>query len=513
MARETNVTTAERDPPDVPERRSQGSLAGHSVNYMISSTLAVIGGAILLPVYTHTLSTAEYGLLETALRFVGICMVVGFLGIRQAYARIFFEQESTQGRRALTTTTVAANALITVFMVFPLVLVGSVVARHYGFDQLTVWRSVGLTLWVGFEATFLVGLTALQVRLRSRAFILAQGLRVTLLVSVMFTSLKVLHLGFDGALMGNVLVAMVSGAISALLLVREGGRQFSGAGFRDMVNFSLPYIPTAALSYVVGNADRFMVISIGSVASLGLLAFASKITEIGLSVFSAPVDNVWAPFAFGVCHEADGPTKIGRLYTRFAAIYILLAVGVSLASPIVIKLLASEVYEPAADLVPIVAMGWLFGVLGTMSDIGILIAKRTRWKPVLVGVCAACAIALQLVLTPRFGIVGAAVASTLTNIIGFSLVRTFSNRFYRLVLNKGHFLAMTLAACVAFLLGREVERVVPSLWGDVLGSAVGSAIYLVVIIRAQIVSVDDLWDYAERTGVLRLMGPLGKRRA
>lgn len=501
MGSESEAVDSSGDKAVELERETKGSLAGHSVNYMVSSSLAVIGGAILLPVYTHTLSTAEYGLLETALRFVGICMVVGFLGIRQAYARIFFDRRSESERRALTTTTVAANALITVLMVFPLVLIGSAVGRHFGFDQLTLSRCIYLTLWVGFEATFLVGLTALQVRLSSRAFIVAQGLRVALLVSVTFTLLKTLRLGFDGALLGNLLVAMTSGSVAAVMLVREGGFQFSRSSFHEMVKFGLPYIPTAALGYVMGNADRFMVISTGAVASLGLLAFASKITEIGLSVFSAPVDNVWAPYAFGVCRDDDGPVKIGQLYTRFASVFVLLALGVSLASPIVIKILASDVYGPAADLVPIVAITWLFGVLGTLSDIGLLIAKKTRWKPVVVAVGAACAISFQLLLTPKYGVIGAAVASAVTSIIVFGLVRVLSNRYYRLVLNKKHFLVMTLAASIAFMAGRGIEDLFQSLFGYFLGSAVGSVIYVAAIIGTGIVTLEELGDLAERTGL------------
>ena len=48
----------------------------------------------MLPVYTHALVPAQYGLLETALRFVNVCLLIGFLGIRQAYVRFYFDNPS-----------------------------------------------------------------------------------------------------------------------------------------------------------------------------------------------------------------------------------------------------------------------------------------------------------------------------------------------------------------------------------------------------------------------------------
>ena len=68
-------------------------------------------------------------------------------------------------------------------------------------------------------------------------------------------------------------------------------------------------------------------------------------------VFSGPVDYVWSPYALSVHADADGPRKIGATYTKFAAIYVLMALGASLAAPIGVSLLAKSDYAFAARLV------------------------------------------------------------------------------------------------------------------------------------------------------------------
>ena len=44
---------------------SGGEVARHSLIYIVGSAISVIGGVLMVPVYTHTLSTTDYGLLDT----------------------------------------------------------------------------------------------------------------------------------------------------------------------------------------------------------------------------------------------------------------------------------------------------------------------------------------------------------------------------------------------------------------------------------------------------------------
>ncbi len=190
--------------------------------------------------------------------------------------------------------------------------------------------------------------------MRSRQFVIVQLSRLLLLILLNVTLLRVFHLGLDGALIGNLAVAVSSGLVTAVVLLRSAGLQPSTEYFKELVTFGLPYIPAVVFSYVIGNADRLALIHFGAVASLGLLALAGKIGEMAVMVFSGPVDYVWSPYALSVYAEADGPKKIGATYTKFVAMYVLMALGASLAAPIGVSLLAKSDYAFAARLVPIV---------------------------------------------------------------------------------------------------------------------------------------------------------------
>lgn len=480
-----------------------GSLANHSINYLGGSVVAMIGGLVMLPIYTRALSTAEYGILETTLRFVSVCMLVAFLGLRQAYARLFFEDDLEQRKRILTSTTLITNILVSFVIMFPLILLGSLLASRFGFPFLPVASSIALATWLAFESTFMIGLSYLQVRLQSRQFVLAQSCRVVLLVALNFTLLHFFEMGVSGALLGNLVAAVISGGIAGFLLFKYSGFGISVPALKEMTSFGLPYIPSALFGYVFGNADRFAIIYFGEIAALGLLALASKIGEMALSIVFMPIDNVWSPFAFSVHKDTDGPKRIGRLFTLYVALCILLALVVSLAAPLAVSALATPSYQFAAELVPIVAIGWTFSVLATLSDIGILIAKQTRLKPLILAAGACIALSLQFLLTPFAGIVGSAVATTLTLIAHFIITRTVANRYFRFTTQSKDFLVMSIAAGFAYFIGREIARALPMLPGSIFGIAFAISFYTYAMHKSGVISFSELIHVAKNSGLSR----------
>jgi O-antigen/teichoic acid export membrane protein len=490
------------EPPVASNRSSGGDVARHSLIYVVGSAISVVGGVVMVPVYTHTLSTADYGLLDTILRLVTMCMSVAFLGMRQAYQRLYFDMRTAANSRTLTSTIVLANFAVAILVLFPLMALASLAGRHFGAENVTVLRSAALALWIAFEATYMIGLSHMQVRMRSRQFVIAQSSRLLLLISINLVLLKVFHLGLNGALIGNLSASVLSGLFALAVLLRSAGLRVSTKFFKEVVAFGLPYIPTVVFVYVISNADRLALIHFGAVASLGLLALAGKMGELALMVFSGPVDNVWSPYALSIYGDANGPKKIGALYSKFVAVYVLMALGVSLAAPIGVSLLAKSDYEFAARLVPIIALGWVFNVLTTLSDIGILISKKTWMKPLANGLVSVIAVGLQFLLTPRFGVIGAAVGTALSYMALFVIIRSISQRAYRMVTRPRDFVIIAVSASAALLAGMHlIYANGSSLWWSLAASILGVSAYGIVLLLTGVIEIADVRSITSIVGV------------
>lgn len=475
-----------------------GNLAQHSVAYAFGAGVAMLGGILLLPVYTHALSPAEYGLLETTLRFVNMCLVVAFVGLRQGYLRFFFDGTSDSWQKTLTSTTVLGALLIGACVLLPLFALASLFASPLVGQRFTLSDSLLLTLWLTLEAIYLVGLSSLQVRFQSGRYVAAQCVRAALLVLTNYFMLNILELGLTGALLGNLLVASASGLIASTLLLRWAGTSISVQVVRNLVRFGAPYIPTAIFAYIWANADRLSLLHFGFAASLGLLSLASKLGEMAVAILTAPLENIWMPYALSVHRQPDGPRKIGDLFMRYIAILIALGLLMSLAAPLAVRILAAEEYAPASDLVPVIVVGCIFFSAAILSDIGIVIAKQTRLKPLLAAATAAVAITLQLILTPWLGLTGAVIGTSLTAVCQYLIVHFVASRFFRFEVRPRILLLIVVGATASFIVGRLLQNALPSFAGSALSILVGLGIYLTVVNATRLITLEDVKQLALR---------------
>ena len=480
------------------QSRTAGNPANHAATYFVGSLVAVLGGIIMLPVYTRALSPAEYGLLETVLRFVTVCMFVAFSGLRQGYMRLAFDNSSPDWRRLLTSTTIVGVVAVALGVILPLVAVGLTIARAFHLTDLPSTFSVILAIWLAFEAAYLIGLVFLQIGFNSRAFMLAQGGRVIGLLTINFITLHFLKMGLTGALLGNLATSVVSGAISAGLLLRWAGVRVSKATLRELIAFGLPYIPSAIFVYIVGNADRLTLLHFGIIGSLGLLSLASKMGEMALSLLASPIENVWMPYAFAVREDSDGPEKIGRLYTRYSAFSAIVAVAISLGAPLAIRVLATNRYADAAQFVPIVAIGCVFVNLSALADLGILIAKQTRLKPFIFASVAAVDVTLQVLLVPRAEVLGAVVATAIAGIFQFTLIHAVAGRFFRIQTRSRDMLGIVAGAGATYFVGRGLLGLMPSVVGNIVAIAIPLTAYVLLIDRLGIITRHDVGDFIRR---------------
>jgi O-antigen/teichoic acid export membrane protein len=495
---QTVEVTDPRDPGAGGTSAHAEHLGKHSVTYVVGSVAALLGGVVLLPVYTNALTPAEYGVLETVLRFVSLCIVVAFAGLKQGYLRFYFDQTTEEWHRKLTSTTVASVGIIGFAVMMPLLALLSLFSSHLQVPQFNLTSSLLLSVWLSFEAVYTVGLAFLQVRFLSQQYLIAQCARVILLVSVNTLFLHSFELGLNGALLGNLTVAVVSGLVSVGLLVRWAGLRISAHTIKELVRYGTPYIPTAVFAYIIGNADRLSMLHYGMAATLGLLSLAAKLGEMALSVLTTPLENIWMPYAFAVHNETDGPQKIGMLFSRYIAIMILAALLLCLGAPIAISLLATPAYQDAVELVPIVAIACIFFAAANLTDIGILIAKKTHLKPFIFAATAAVAVALQVLFTPRAGVVGAITATAITAIFGYLIVNRVARRFYRFRADSRGLFIVILAAGTALFVGKAIHGFFPSLAGAFVALFAGTVIYLVSLQASRLLTFADALEFVNQ---------------
>ncbi len=286
----------------------------------------------------------------------------------------------------------------------------------------------------------------------------AQGILNTVLViglNVFF--LPVLGLGVTGYVLSTVIADFLTTVVLVLstrLWRAVKPKSVSWDIIRTMLRFCLPLVPTTVFWWITGVSDRYMVAEMRSPEMNGLYTAAYKIPT--LLIYAVGIfDSAWK---LSVSSE-DDPEATRAFYSRVWRVYTTVAFlgggALMLSSRLFSRLLFADAYADAWVYIPVLTVATVFTALDTFLGSVYFAGKRTMWSMLTALVGALSNVALNLLLIPIYGAMGASVATFIAYFAVFilRLVTTrrlirFKQEWPRWVVNTA--LSLLLAGAVMF---------------------------------------------------------------
>ncbi len=108
---------------------------------------------------------------------------------------------------------------------------------------------------------------------------------------------------------------------------------------------------------------------------------------------------------------------------------VLLAAGLTAVADDAVRLMTTPDFYGAAKVVPWIAAGVVFQGIYLLTSIGLNITKQTKYYPIATGAAAVASVGANLVLIPRFGVMGAAWSNTMAYaVLAITAMRFFAAR-------------------------------------------------------------------------------------
>ena len=462
-------------------------------------------GFVTLPIYTRIFTTAEYGILSYTFSFTLLLMSVVLVGGDQVYVRFYFEADGDEERRTLTPT----------WLLF-LALWGSLVAL-----ALLPW-SGALARWSfeadGYAPLIVVAILGVPVGLINR--VCGHVLRArfqpglgaalnlaTAAMSIVFGLIGAVPLGMGlFGIFAGILVAEIVMLPLRLWSVRPLLRpRFSLSLLRRALAFGIPLVPTVLAAWVFTMSDRLMLSKLASLEEVGLYSVAAALVSV-ISLANVALAQAWGPHAV-VAYErtpARAPAFYGQIMTYVLASFGLLCVAVTTFGAEILHLLTVQEFYPAAKVIGPLALGIVAYATSQVTGIGVILRKKTKRLAVLSVCAAALNIVLNLVLIPRFGMMGAAWATAFSYLaltLGYLVAaqRLFATAYER---RRGLTIIVLL---VAFTLGVEYLPSLPlasslALKGTYFAAFIGALFLLRAFDRREIEALRMFCSRAWRRG-------------
>lgn len=464
--------------------------------YGLGDVAVSIVNFALLGLYVKYFDAADYGVIGMLGGLEVLAKIAFRFGLDGSFMRLFYDDDRPEARRRLAST----------IFFFLFALNGAVVlALLLAAPALSAWllgsQEYVAALRLMLVNTFAIGFTfipfhVLRMERKSVTFSAITLARAVMTSAVRLVLVVQFGMGVTGLYLADVLVTV--GVMAALLrwfapLIRP---IVSGAVLRDALRFGLPRVPHAAAQQVIAVGDKFILQKYVSLENVGIYSMA---VSFGLvqKLFLSAFESAWAPFYYATIREPDAPRIFRTITTYGIAVLALLTAGLSAVGRHAAEamthgyLMAPDDprWSDVSTVIAFTALGVFLQGFYLLTSIGLNITKQTRYYPVATISAAATSIVLNLFLIPRYGLVGAAWATSAGYAVQAALGFAFSQRFYPVAYEWGRLARV----CVAGLAAYGAAMMLPS-------------IHLAVSARSSLAPLPDL--FARGATVIIVFGGL-----
>lgn len=385
----------------------EDSFFKHVMIYGTGTLLLQAGSFLLLPLYTFYLTKEDYGTLDILSRAgqaLNICLMVQ--GIRLAATNFYKKAVNDNEKQQVVATLLS--------MLIPILIIAFFLVYYFS-DSLKYFLKISSDeiLLLGFSAVFLeailsLPLTTMQARLESLFFVKISLVQFFLRTCFIIFNVVILDMGVKGVLIGDctVLAIFVIFLVSRELII--GSIKPDIYKYKNILLFTLPFIPAASLGFFIQSADRFWLAKYVGIAEVGLFALAMKLLDGASSLVVTPVVRVWQARMYDVFDSPNASYEIGIWYSKIFRVYLFSFFTSVVFRSEIIKTIAPPSYYPAIMYVLPLSIAIFAMSMANLFESTYYFFQKTYCK-IPVNICSAITMGTLLYfIVPRYGTMGTA---------------------------------------------------------------------------------------------------------
>jgi len=402
-------------------------LGKHGAIYGIGSASSRLISFLMIPLYTHFLTPADYGVLQLVYLTTEVFSVIIGLRLAATVFRFYYEAEDLSERNTVISTALLGGGIAATVFLAPIFYLSSWLSGFVlaGKGQTALFQMALLSLWLQIPVN--VVLSYIQVREKSILFVFISLSRLITSFALNVYFVAIIQIGVQGILLSGLIVDVVTFAVAMPLVVRSVGFRFSWEWFMKMLRFSLPLVPMSLASMVIHASDRYFVRGYLSLSDTGIYTFGYKIGNSIHSLLYVSFSQIWNARRFAIEKEATAPLIYSKIFTYFIGFTCFIGLGISIFSKDIVRIISSDKYWQASDIIPLVVLCYVIYAIEDHVSTAIYLKKKTERISLAYMIAAAANLCFNFLLIPRYGMYGAVFATLfsfiLLNVTIFSLAQ------------------------------------------------------------------------------------------
>ncbi|HED08017.1 MAG TPA: hypothetical protein ENI57_07880 [Ignavibacteria bacterium] len=387
---------------------------------------------ILLPLYSNLIAPSEFGKYALLMSAYSIASIFYQSGLHAALTKFYLEEKDEQKRKDKFSTIL--NFIIVTGIIFSGIIflfskelsVLIIGGNDYS-DLITILFSA-----LFFETISFYVLHLLKTKEISNKVVFYSSIGAISNFVLNIILVYILREGVKGIFVSQLFSAVILIVILLPILKKEYLFKFNPVFLKQALRFSYPFIISGVLATAIDFSDRFILNHFLGIDEVGVYGFSYRIAMI-MNVFVISFRTAWTPHALNLFNIGDYKARYSDTFIKFLALGSVVLLIVSLLANELFSLnflginIFNDIYKPGIVILPYVLLGYLFNGLSSFYSVYPLTSGKSFHFLFSDGLGLAINLILNIIFIPVIGILGAAIATT----ISFSF-----SAFYLFIISK-----------------------------------------------------------------------------
>lgn len=389
-------------------------LLSDTIIYTLGNVLTQIVNFVLLPVFSRYLSPADFGIFYYTNTIQAFVFVFSTLSLNSFILRRYFELNDEQSKKKLFGTIFiflfAVNVLLLSLqlLLFPyLIHIFKLQIPFYPYFLLTVVNTF-LEFFCIFPQIYY------RIGRKPVAFLIFTSAKTILTVGLSLFLVIYLKWGLLGRFYGITILDISFAILSVIIIYRISILRFDLEILKKGLKFSLPLLPGTIAYIALGSVDRIVLERYYPISELGVYSISAAIGSV-LGVITLGYYRAIEPEIYRTFAQNDFKQKMGMFQQTFLLLTVPIGCMIILFSKEMLILLFSKAFFLSYSLIPFFVVAVLFKGLQSMAGVTLFALNKTKYDLFISCIGIGINIILCLILIPKYGKIGAAVATMMTS--------------------------------------------------------------------------------------------------
>lgn len=383
--------------------------------WMISATvIQMILSLFVNMVVARYLGKTNYGILNYSLSFINFFMGICTLGLNSITIKYLVNEKDNQGEimgTCLGMRIISSIISIIMIIIFVILLKGN--------EKVIIITTLLQSLSLIFESFTVINLWY-QYKLQSKYTAI-----ITFIAYIAMVSYKVILVVLKKNVIWFAFSHCVSSIVIAILLYiiykKQKGPKFSFSKLKgkELLGQSYHFILSSLMVAIYAQTDKIMIGSmIDDISAVGLYAVSTTIISLW-SFLPSTIINSFQPVILEYKKTAVNKykMKLKQLYSIIIWLSILYTLFVFIFGKYLVLLLYGNDFLDGVSSLKIAIFGVTFSYIGCVREMWLVCEGKQKYAKWFSFIGAILNVILNFILIPKYGIVGAAIATMLTQIV------------------------------------------------------------------------------------------------